>query len=301
MKKQIEVFRAGSFKSMSGAVQKFSQEDVRAIAEIYDPTTNPAPVVLGHPKDDSPAYGWASAFSVNDGGVLLAEIDQLDESLVEAVNKGRYKNISMSFFAPDAPSNPKQGFYYPKHIGFLGGAAPAVSGLAPVSLSDGGVALTVTLKPMGNESHVSFCATEQTIYSAREVERMQAHYKTKQRIEDYIRAGKLWPVHKEGMLEFVDSLENIDALTFSDGSEKSQKEWFFDFIDRLPTIIDFGESSAGEVGGWEEAQPASIYVPPDLQLDPEDAKALAQIESYAREKNISFADAAIEFMTKNRS
>ena len=186
MKKKVEVFRAGTFTAMSGATAEFSQQEVDAVAEIYDPKTSPAPVVVGHPKDDSPAYGWASAFSVNDKGTLVAEIDQLDDGFVEAVNKGRYKNISMSFFSPDAPANPKQGYYYPKHIGFLGGAAPAVSGLAPVSLGDGGVAFNFTLEPFDEADHVAFCATSKTSFELSEVDRIKAHYENEKRIEDLV-------------------------------------------------------------------------------------------------------------------
>jgi hypothetical protein len=42
----------------------------------------------------------------------------------------------MKFFAPDAANTPGPGTSYPRHIGFLGGAAPAVSGLAPVQFAE---------------------------------------------------------------------------------------------------------------------------------------------------------------------
>ncbi|KQI68026.1 hypothetical protein AN189_13060 [Loktanella sp. 3ANDIMAR09] len=136
-KRRIEVFRAGTFTAMDGRSYAFSEADVTAIAGAYDATTAPAPVVVGHPTHDDPAFGWASGFEVDDRGILVAELDNLAPSFVSAVTEGRYKKVSMKLFAPDAPNNPKPGTYYPRHIGFLGGAAPAVSGLAPVEFSDG--------------------------------------------------------------------------------------------------------------------------------------------------------------------
>lgn len=121
---------------MNGSEAVFSSEDVTAIAEGYDAGGAPAPVVVGHPKHDDPAFGWVKGFSVSEGGTLKAELHELAPSFVDAVDEGRYRKISMSFFTPNHPANPKPGNYYPKHVGFLGGAAPAVSGLQPVQFTD---------------------------------------------------------------------------------------------------------------------------------------------------------------------
>jgi len=134
--KTIEVFRPGTFTPMNGAAITFSADDLAALAGAYDPDGAPAPAVVGHPTTDSPAYGWAKGFRVDETtGRLVADLGDLAPSFVEAVNDGRYKKVSLSLFKPDAPNNPKPGSFYPKHIGFLGGAAPAVSGLQPVTLA----------------------------------------------------------------------------------------------------------------------------------------------------------------------
>lgn len=134
-RRKVEVFRPGTFRAMNGHEFSFSEDDVAAMADRYDPATAPAPVVVGHPRHDDPAFGWAEGFEVNAQGVLVASLKELAPEFVEAVEAGRYRKVSMKFFAPDAPNNPAPGSYYPRHIGFLGGAAPAVSGLAPVQFA----------------------------------------------------------------------------------------------------------------------------------------------------------------------
>lgn len=134
--RKVEVFRPGTFRAMNGQDFSFSAEDVAGMVAGYDAASAPAPVVVGHPQHDDPAFGWAKGFEVNDQGTLVAELDQLAPEFVSAVAEGRYRKVSMKFFAPDAPNNPVPGTYYPRHIGFLGGAAPAVSGLAPVQFAD---------------------------------------------------------------------------------------------------------------------------------------------------------------------
>ena len=134
--RKVEVFRPGTFRAMNGRDYSFSADDVSAIAEGYDANKAPAPVVVGHPRHDDPAFSWARGFEVNQAGTLVAELDDLAPEFVSAVEEGRYRKVSMRLFAPDAPNNPSPGSYYPRHIGFLGGAAPAVSGLAPVQFAE---------------------------------------------------------------------------------------------------------------------------------------------------------------------
>jgi len=132
----VEVLRTGTFTPMSGAAVTFSEDDLKAIAEAYNSSTTPAPAVVGHPKTDDPAYGWAKSFSYDaDSQRLLAKIGEIEPQFAEAVKEGRFKKISLSLFAPDASNNPVPGTWYPKHIGFLGAAAPAVSGLKPVAFA----------------------------------------------------------------------------------------------------------------------------------------------------------------------
>lgn len=136
--REIEVFRPGTFKPMVGDAITFSAEDLKSLAEGYD-VTAPAPAVVGHPKIDAPAYGWARAFRYDEANDrLLAELGEIEPAFADAVAAGRYKKISLELFSPAAPNNPKPGKWYPKHIGFLGAAAPAVSGLKPVSFAEGG-------------------------------------------------------------------------------------------------------------------------------------------------------------------
>jgi hypothetical protein len=132
--RKIEVFRPGTFQPMSGEALTFTADDLRAIAQSYDTAAHPAPVVVGHPKTDDPAYGWIKSFAFDEESQkLIAEIGEIDPAFVDAVQAGRYKKVSMAFYRPDTPNNPKPGGYYPKHIGFLGAAAPAVSGLRPAA------------------------------------------------------------------------------------------------------------------------------------------------------------------------
>jgi hypothetical protein len=132
MSKPIHIFKVGRHTAMNGRTIPFSEADLAATAEAYDPAKHEAPLVVGHPTLDAPAYGWVKSLFFAESG-LQAVPDQVDEGFAELVGAGRFKHVSASFYAPDSPRNPVPGVYYLRHVGFLGAAAPAVKGLRPVS------------------------------------------------------------------------------------------------------------------------------------------------------------------------
>ncbi|MFZ1575458.1 MAG: hypothetical protein WAT36_09565, partial [Chromatiaceae bacterium] len=142
--KRLHLFRAGTYTDMHGARVTLSAADVAASAAAYDPALYQAPIVVGHPKDNSPAFGWLSALSAS-GDDLEGEPVAVDADFAAAVRAGRYKTRSTSFWPPTHPGNPKPGVWYVRHVGFLGGAAPAVHGLRGADLAANDAEGIVTL------------------------------------------------------------------------------------------------------------------------------------------------------------
>lgn len=134
--KPFEIFRTGTHTTAKGATLTFSEADVAAIAAAYDPTLHEAPVVVGHPRQNLPAYGWVKSLTVKDGR-LVAEADQVEPAFSELVREGRFKKRSAALYAPNDKGNPTPGQYYLRHVGFLGAEPPAVKGLKPIEFSEG--------------------------------------------------------------------------------------------------------------------------------------------------------------------
>ncbi|MBE0550823.1 MAG: hypothetical protein IH619_00390, partial [Ignavibacterium sp.] len=110
-----------------GIQKEYSLDDLNFIAQSYNPTVDEAPIVIGHPIDNSPAYGWVSSLEVTEDGKLVADApdEKLHPDFLSAVQEGRYKKRSISL-TPEGKL---------RHIGFLGGAAPSVKGLADIQFS----------------------------------------------------------------------------------------------------------------------------------------------------------------------
>lgn len=132
----VEIFRAGKHTSANGKTLDFSESTLKAIAKAYDPALHEAPIVIGHPKHDSPAFGWIGACQTK-GASLFGAARQVHADFAEGVRDGLWKKVSASFYLPDATGNPTPGQFYLRHVGFLGAQPPSVKGLAAVEFSDG--------------------------------------------------------------------------------------------------------------------------------------------------------------------
>jgi Mu-like prophage I protein len=138
--KAFELFKVGKHTSASGAVIEFSDEDLKKAVAAYDPSVSEAPLVIGHPKDTAPSYGWVKGLSFADGSVT-ADPEQVDPEFSEIVQAGRYKKRSASWYTPGSANHPLKGTdkhdtYYLRHVAFLGAVPPAIKGLKEVAFSD---------------------------------------------------------------------------------------------------------------------------------------------------------------------
>lgn len=133
--KRVPIFRPGKHTSANGVTLDFSEEQLAASIAAYDPKKHEAPLVIGHPKDNGPAWGWVSGLNFAEGEVV-AETAQVSAEFGEMVEAGRFKKVSASWYTPDSPSNPVPGVFYLRHVGFLGAMPPAIKGLSPLQFSE---------------------------------------------------------------------------------------------------------------------------------------------------------------------
>ena len=126
----IEVFKTGVHTDSSGNTREWTEQDLDKIVETYNnqpsEEKHEAPVVIGHPVTDSPAYGWVEKLERR-GNVLLAKLKDLSKEFVDWVKKGLYKKRSIALYEN----------LLLKHIGFLGAVPPAVKGLEDPVFAEG--------------------------------------------------------------------------------------------------------------------------------------------------------------------
>lgn len=134
--KPFRIFRPGKHRAACGTVVEFTEDDLKRAVAAYSPATYAAPLVIGHPKTEDRAYGWAESLTYEDGHVV-AHPDKVEPQFAELVEQGAYRNRSASWYMPDHPSNPSPGNLYPKHIGFLGAVPPSLKGLGDVKFAEG--------------------------------------------------------------------------------------------------------------------------------------------------------------------
>jgi hypothetical protein len=123
---EIEVFKSGTWTDSSGNARIWTEEDLERIVQQYNSQKeHEAPIVIGHPKDNAPAYGWVERLEKR-GQSIWAKIKPTVQEFVDWVKQGLYKKVSISLY-PDLLL---------RHIGFLGAMPPAVKGLQVPEFSD---------------------------------------------------------------------------------------------------------------------------------------------------------------------
>ncbi|MBN2188376.1 MAG: hypothetical protein JW699_02895 [Chitinispirillaceae bacterium] len=129
--KAFEIFMSGRHTDSGGNTRDWTDADLDDIVTKYSERTVDTPIVCGHPNDSSPAFGWISKV-YRIGKRLFAEPKDVVEEFANAVKKRMYKYVSISI----RPDNTL------RHVGFLGGVAPAVKGLAEVNFTENDGAVT---------------------------------------------------------------------------------------------------------------------------------------------------------------
>lgn len=129
----IAIFRAGKHTDSTGTPVEITDDDLNQMVANFG--HDQIPYVVGHPKDNAPAYGWSSGLFVKDS-VLYTDSENVASEFEDAVEAGRFRNRSVSIAKND------NNEWYVRHIGFLGGAAPAVKGLERMAFSDDDTALS---------------------------------------------------------------------------------------------------------------------------------------------------------------
>lgn len=251
---RIHALRPGTFPADPMPLT-VSVDDLIALAAAYDPTRYQAPVVIGHPLTDDPAWGWVLDAAVGDTGLWL-EVELLPE-MAELVQAGSYRTVSVALWTPNAPGNPAPGVWSLKHLGFLGAQPPAVKGLAAVRLNnDAGTGITIiTCEELTNmitpdtasaavvalhERETAINARE-TALNRREAELRLAGYRGE--IEQHVAAGRVTAAEVEPLALLMERLTGTATITLSEGDTPAL-DVLRQHLARLPARVTLGEHAA---------------------------------------------------------
>jgi hypothetical protein len=311
----VEIFRAGRRTADNGTTYDFSDADIDAIAASYSPALREAPLVVGHPAANLPAYGWvarAAARPSADGRVLTMDTRAVEPQFAEMVRLQRFPKRSASFYHPTHPNNPTPGKWYLRHVGFLGAQPPAVPGLKDIQFNeqaDAGV-VCFSESPAGNhqeqstmneeekkrleEAEAAAAAAKKAQADAEaeskrakeqlaqfsEQQREQRHAGHVEFCEAAVKGAKLKPTKKAAAIAVLDLLGESQAVEFAEG-DTTTKLSPVDFVKGLiadaAPAVSFGEFAPGGAG-------KSVKDMSDAEID----KAA---RDFAAKHNVSYSEA----------
>lgn len=329
--KPIEIFKIGTHTATNGQTLPFDKTMLADAVSAYKPDLHEAPIVVGHPKDNHPAFGWIDHLELTDDGVVLAHPKDVDADFAELVEAKRYKKRSASWYAPDSPANPTPGKLYLRHVGFLGAMPPAIKGLKDIQFNEAeeGILEFADVSPytfstisrvfrrmrewfiaekdidtadrlipdyeirdiedqvnrmieannstkvtqpiafsenndMNKDEEIAQLKQQLADEKAKTVDFSEQQNSLKKReaniakreigtqVDDLIKAGKVLPAQKAGLVEFMSSLDDGSLIIeFGEGAtakKQSPRQFMTDFLNSQPKVIDFGEVSGSDGG-----------------------------------------------------
>ncbi|HPN94474.1 MAG: hypothetical protein BWY28_02635 [bacterium ADurb.Bin236] len=125
----ITIFKAGDYRAQGKGI--WTTEKLDMVVKNYDPAYGEAPLTIGHPKSDSPAFGWVEELR-RAGDYLQARFRDVDSHFREWWNDRKANKLSSAFYNDLEGKGP-----YLRHVGALGGMPPGVKGLPQASFSAG--------------------------------------------------------------------------------------------------------------------------------------------------------------------
>lgn len=274
----IKILRPGTFTDIHGTKVTFTQSDLDQVIASYDRESDPAPIVVGHPKIDAPAFGWIGSLAM-ENGVLVAHPSEVVPAFAEAVEAGHYRKISPQLYPPSSPNNPKPGSWYLQHVGFLGGAAPAIKGLGTVAFSDAPVGVvilsidedTMTTETTTPPDAVAFAEREallaerENALQAREADQAARDQATRHAThvafaEGLIADVKLAPAGKDKVIGLLDLLDASQPVAFGEGDANSMTplDAFKSLFDGAQPVIALGEAAPADKKPGDAPKPTDI-------------------------------------------
>ena len=263
---EIEIFRTGQHTDSNGCDILIDSPTLDRIATCYDSSLHEAPLVLGHPQDDKPAWGWVQSLRRR-GKSLLATLKDIAPEIAEAVRKGQYKKVSASFYRPQAPHNPAPQGWYLRHIGLLGAQTPAIKGLAPLKFAetDHACAENAAVFQLKKHSLLNFLNNHDEHSNERSPQEIQSDKQWKEILsftDKQIELGKILPCEKASLVALIASLDESCSAHFQD---ESPRAWLCNFIEQQPRRIPLETCSEENIdqpqdNGIAIAQKASRYM-----------------------------------------
>jgi hypothetical protein len=310
----IEIFRAGTRRAMNGREYTITAADLAASVAVYDPAKHEAPLVVGHPEHNHPAYGWVAGLQVA-GDVLLVKHHQVEPQFAEMVADGRFKKRSAAFYAPDDATNPVPGTWYLRHVAYLGAQPPAVKGLKDIEFSQAADAVCFS-DPLIPQEQSTMKTPEQLqaeldeankrnkeledqaaaekkradtaetqVANFGEQSKVQRHSANVAFCEAQVKAGKLLPKDQGRAVAVLDQLAAGEPVEFSEGDTKhkvSTLEFVKGLIEGAKAKVEFGEHAPGNAG--DQVERGAAHGKSDAEID----KAAKQ---YAAQHKVNYSEA----------
>lgn len=227
----IQIFDATEPRvDSSGTKYTFSAQDMKDVAETYDPANFKAPLIISHETTDAKeevvgdadivkreelAFGYPDkvvAIGKKLYGLFTEEASKLNRRIISLFREGKLLGVSASFYGAKNPNNPYQGKLALRHIAALGASPPAVKGMEDP-------ALTLAFQELFEAEDEAISFNESSVGAGEIAETLQSpEFEAKDEQES---TDKLPPTTATEPVEHSADEEAANPTSFEEGMDKT--------------------------------------------------------------------------------
>jgi len=246
----IPIFQGGRQIDSAGCVHDGDALIDKALS-TFNAAKHEPPVVIGHPVENAPAYGWVEGLK-KQGNLLVAKFKQVEPGFADMVKRGLFKKRSAAFY-PDGTL---------RHVGFLGAVPPAVKGLPDVAFAE---AEAVTFE----------FSDYQTVWAWESIARLFG------KVRDYL-------IEKDGMEKADQVISAYQIEEIPAAAEKGKQEIQRDALEQTPQITNYNEKKEEKSMNFKEfiqkLKELVAGVEPTTQTDPPAGKTFSEADIEAAKR-----------------
>ena len=220
-----EVFRAGTWIDSSGKSRTYTEKDLDSIVAKFNNDSShteagrKVPLCIGHPSDNSPAFGYVEKVW-RSGKSLLAKFSDVPDMVRNWIKQKTYEATSIAH----------NGDMSLRHIAILGGVPPAVPGLDGWKFEQSNADI-ITLSQFKGDSNMELqeAMNKIAVLEADKAKLTEENHSFKQQVEELSKTGEA--VSKDA-LSFKQKADEL-AVELKKKENELLDSADFAFVDRL--------------------------------------------------------------------
>jgi hypothetical protein len=289
LSKPIELFYAGTHTDFRRKVVTVDNPQLESAVSWFNANNQRLPLVVGHPVSEDDHFGEGTQLALQNGRVVVTEVENLDATFKKIVNSGELPRVSVKLRLQGHPDNKSSGIEF-QHAGFFGKSRVALDKLKEAAFAapnDKEFWFMEVDKDDALEQQRRELAAKEAAFKA-EVASFKRAQAIEPELEKWVREGRVLPAEKSGFVALFAAMPEDFEISFAAPSgdvKQSGGEFLKSFLSKLAPRVVYGEVSADK-GKGAEAETVIFAALKGYKVDEDAMEDHVKVMAYCKQSGL---------------